>query len=275
MQVSDPILSDADLTQLATIQREALGRRIEQPRVMRVGRKLSDTVYQVDVPNAETPGMIWCRPITPDGSEAEGAPIPVPNSRVPRELLDYGSYVDVGPEGVLDLADLNAHFTGGPPTLRHKTLPLNALEAGLLRPTDPPTMRCVLIGAPYVLDGTLYYPRDRQTKDFSSDVPVADAIGVLLEIDPATATLYYTTSPAFDTVLDLRAALTDYLPRTVSANRFALGYIRLRQGQTAIRSGDILVTNELWGKVSAALATNVRAASARVVLSDGTGVIAG
>jgi hypothetical protein len=225
----------------------------------RVGKILSDGRIQVPAPIAEVgvPGMVWVRPVA---SNEIGDAIPATYSGdalQPNALVDTLPYK--GGLKIIGYAPENAERSGGVVTRQQTPISISQLDYGLLRPLNPPSMRTLVSGANYVLDGTSYLVPNIVSKDFTADIPVSDAVGIMIELDPTTNALTYTSSSAFAIDLNLAEAFADYLTKSVNGARFLVGYVKLYTGVdvTGITRNDILNSPEVLNKSSAGAVAGV------------------
>lgn len=245
------ILSEDDIRDIVQSLRQTLGQAIEIPKVYRLGRLETDGTVTVQVENPEKRGMVWVRNL----GQGAGDAIPAINTSLPTERLIPNSFVKCKPEGgyltIIGESVENADYAGDVVTRPQSWTSLSQFDHGLLRPTDPPSMICLVTAAIRNLDGTLYYADTLPTKDFTADIPGSDAVGVLVEFDPVLETFTYTTSSSFGLDLDLVDAFDTYLTKTANDSRFVCGWVRLYQGQDTVRKSDILTGQEVLFKTTA------------------------
>lgn len=239
------ILSDADLARAREARLATLGDDLRKPEVWRVGRVNADGTITVPVENPEVPGMVYVR----RQGDNVGSAV---HALWKGEPIDANAFVEVKPyKGflrIVDIAPENANRRAGIPLRPQAPISLSQFDYGLLRPTNPPSLECVISEALYEVGGDLNRVGNMLTKDFTADLPGSDAIGILIELDPATATLYYTSSTGFDASLSLLEAFDDYLPVAITEGRYSVGYVKLYTGQTGIRREDILPAQQVFAK---------------------------
>lgn len=247
------ILRPDDIERIRAATREELGTAIEEPRLYRLGKlRQDDGAIEIKVVRNGfvRPGEVWVR-APGDGA---GDAVPAVNTVLSDDQLIFNRWVEVKPYRsglrIVALAPEDVAYAGNVNVSPQRVINDHLLDIGLLRPSQPASMTCVISRAVRNLNNTLYLTAERATKDFTEDIPGADAIGVFIEINPDTGTLHYTNSSSFDPDLSLDEVFDD-LPRTVDADRFAVGYVKLYPGQEAIRRGDILPARDLLAKAGA------------------------
>jgi len=246
------ILNESDLQEMYVAARDTWSTHIETAKTYRVGRVLTDGTVQVYVPNPEIPGMVWVRPYT--SNSLDGEAIPALNVSLTSEEIVPNCFVSVKPSAkgltIVGRAPEDALYREGVPVRPQRPINISQFDVGLLRPMYPVVMRCIVSEAAYTLGNLRYLVLNRDTKDFTADIPVTVglAVGILVEIDPATGTLYYTTGTTFNTNLTLKDVFNVNLIKTVQPGRFASGWVKLYNGMTAITINEVLAAQEVLAK---------------------------
>lgn len=244
-----PILNDGDKAKIHAARRQTLRDDLRKPEVYRVGKIIAEGIVEAYPDPDEFPGQVYVRRLGDNVGEAilavySGAP------------LEANSYVEVVPYRgklrVQGLAPEDGLRRSGVPLRPQSPIDLSQLDYGLLRPTNPPSLRAIITDALRTLEQTVYRTPTLVTKDFTADLPVANAIAVQITLDPTTNTLTYTLSSGFSASLPLVEAFQDFLPKTVSSSAFLIGYVKLYAGQTAITRDDLLPATEIIAKAGGA-----------------------
>lgn len=242
------ILNRDDLRAIEDAQRDTLGNAVETPRVYRLGRKLPDGTPELPVEGR--PGWFWVRPQGEDSGEA----IPANNTGLVQEQIIYGAYVKCAPFGseleIIREAPQNKDYAGSVPAPAQRAVRLDQFNYGLLVPSSPPSMRVSIYEARYVVGDTVYHVPNLLSKDFTADIPATanTAIGVLIELDATTRTLYYTNSSGTFGAGASLLSVFNTLPTTLTDNRFLVGWVKLYQGMSAIARSEILPAQEILSK---------------------------
>jgi hypothetical protein len=198
--------------------------------------------------------MVW---LHGTGEDGQGVDMAInPDGVLPKRLI-FGTPVRYtkrdGRYEVLGLDGLNAlQYLAGVAVAEQSQVELSQLNYGTLQPTQPASMRCIVRGAFYSQNDTLYYVADQYTADFSAspddvdsnpiDIPTinATALAVLVQLDPTTGALSYKQGAEFDAELThTQAFAAGYYPQR-DALRFAIGYVKLVKGITT------LTASHLW-----------------------------
>lgn len=237
-----PILTEADRARIEEGRTATLGDDLRKPEIYRVGRIKPDGTIET-YPEGTT-GEVYVRRL----GDGVGEAIPALYDGQP---IDANAFVEVDfyrrRLRILRYAPENAIRREGVPFRPQTPIDISQFNYGLLRPSSPPSMSAVITGAIRNLNGEIYQTGNTPTKDFTPDIPVADAVGVMIELDPTTGGLTYTLSTAFSPDLSLEAAFS-FLPSSVSATRFLCGYVKLYAGQTTITQADTLPAQEIISK---------------------------
>lgn len=262
-----------------------VGDRLRRPRKARLGNPLSGEVI-VSLEDADQPGMVYLHgvsgavgalsadPEEDDEDKQMTTQAVLPPGLLGDDYLVYGNYVEVvRREGRLrvvggDPAAGNEymHNVKLPP---QRSIVISQVDYGLLRPTTPPTLKILLSGARYILNGTVYDAPTRQSGSLASYRPATAgrAVGVKVEIDPVTATLYYTAGTEFDSSISHADAFSFY-SQTVDDARFLCGWVKVANGQTSITIRDIYHGHELLNKDTGLTMAEI---AARILVDDTTG----
>jgi len=231
---------------------QTLGDVITDTVTMRLGNPaLAANVNRIDVPLTETNGvgMVWVHDITGEG----GATMAENTGAYPLQNKDkiFGRYVQVKRTAnrlqIVGFAREDAGYMHGVNIPDQVPVSIALFSWGLLQPTDPRSMKAFLTQAVY---GGQYLVRSQETKDFTADIPgtAGQALAVLVELDPATGTLYYTNGSAFDATITHENAFTLY-PKSADSTRYTAGWVRLENGMTAVlESKHVYPAQELLSK---------------------------
>jgi hypothetical protein len=228
------IVTSADLSQVEKGTRDVLGTAIEESRTYQVGRPNADGTITIKVASPEVEDMVYIRAPGEPG-DGRGDAIPA-LSDIPPDQLVADMLVEAR------TCDNRLRITRTVASNTNSSV--NATSAqGLLQPTSPASMKCIVQGAARWTGQALLLNASLHTKDFSSDIPHQQAVAVFVQLNPVTNTLLYVTSMRFDAARTLKQVFMTTLPRTVPDDHFPIGYIKLRSGQTAIARVDILNVN--------------------------------
>lgn len=237
-----PILTDADLDRVSEGRRATLRDDLRKPELMRVGKIRADNTIEV---YPDELGEVYVRRL----GDGVGEAIPVLYNGEP---MEPNAFVEVAPYRgrlrIVDYAPENAQRREGVPLRPQAPISISQFDYGLMRPTAPPSMTVVVTSALRNLNGTAHLTGNLPTKSFAGDVPVADAVAVMVELDPTDGSFTYTTSGSFGTDLSLAAAFTAHLPASIGSSRFLCGYVKLYAGQETITREDILPAPEVISK---------------------------
>ncbi len=279
---------------------EAAGGRnssLQQPTRARLGHPVTGLVA-VPIAEADYPGQVWLHgagessPLQDNSSDQrENAPAEVftallKKNTLPENLIKFGTWVRLISVGdILEVDDLDGvaaeeYLFGVPPTAPVVSRPEN-FDYGLLRPTDPPSMRVQISGATYNLGGTLYDVQTVISDDLTaylSSLSAGQAVAVQVTLDPTISALIVTAGSAFtderdrDTGQHNHAALFENYPDTVPFDEFNKGWVVLYQGMQTVQAQDIYARAELYSKDQSQALTMADIAS-RIVTSDGEVVV--
>lgn len=242
------ILDDSDMQEIYAAMRDTWGTSIEKPKLFRLGRLMPDGSVEVKVPTPQRQGEVWVRNL----GEGAGDAVPALNTVLGDHQLIPNDFVEVVPYGgglrIAGRAPESADYSGAVPVRPQRPVDATQIDVLLLRPTQPASMRCMISSAIVNLDGVIRRIPDLLTKDFTGDIPGANAVAVLITVDPATLALSYTTSTSFDAGLTLAQAFDDYLTMSISDSVFGVGWVKLYAGQSDIKRGDILNGAEFLAK---------------------------
>lgn len=190
----------------------------------------------------------------------------------PVRLKKHGSvYEVVGLDGIIA-----AEYLFGFKDRVQRVVKLDQIDYGILRPTNPPSMRVILTGAIYQLENVAYPLGGMLTNDLTSSVPGGDlAIAVKITLDPTTGVLTYTNSASFTNALNHYDVIANY-SKTVPSDEFLVGWIKLHGGMTRIDIEDILNAPEFLNKRSvdpealkSSIIGSIVVADSDVVVSNG------
>ena len=229
--------------------RDTWDNAVEQPKVYRLGRKLSDTQYEI---KGGRPGEVWVRPVT--GPDEVGQAVIAVNTVLSEDQLIYGTFVDVlpwrGGLRIIGRAPEDAEYNGDIVVQQQAYTDASHFLPGLITPSRPASNYVIINETFRVFDSTAYYQPSLLSKDFASDRPAAgNAIGVKLEVDPTTNVITYTNSSSFaETISPLAAFNAGTLSNTVSSGQFLLGYVVLRGSADVIQREDVLTAHEIITK---------------------------
>lgn len=242
------ILDDSDMQEIYAAMRDTWGTAIEKPRIFRLGRLMPDGSIEVKVPSPQRQGEVWVRNL----GEGAGDAVPALNTVLGDHQLIPNDFVEVAPYGgglrIVGRAPESADYSGAVPVRPQRPVDATQIDILLLRPSQPPSMRCMISSGIVNIDGVMRQIPNLLTKDFAGDVPGTNAVAVLITVDPATLALSYTTSTSFDAGLTLAQAFDDYLTTSISDSVFGVGWVKLYAGQSDIKRGDILNGAEFLAK---------------------------
>lgn len=267
---------ELDIKRITDAVQGTFGEAIIQATLYRLGNPITSEV-KIAPGQRQRPGEVWVhRP----GNDPQNA-IRVLNigpGRLPDEKLLYGAFVLVKTQNGLPMitgeAPENSYYTDGAPAAPQRSISAQQLDFGLMKPTDPASMKCLVSGWQYQLNGTIYRVPSLLTADFTANVPSAGlARAVLVELDPVTNTFTNTVGSTFSNTLGHTDAFATYYPKTVNNSRFAVGYVRLQNGQTTIVQDDILPAQELLNKSGSSMGAINCTLSSDYILTSGYSIV--
>lgn len=241
-----------------------LGDQVRRPRVMRLGNPLTGEV-KVSLDDADTPGRVYVHGIggenlsdveTDDENKQTVSQATIPPALISDDYLIYGTPVEVTRKnGLLHIQQLESiganEYLYNVKLRPQRSIDISQIDYGLIRPTAPSSLRVLVTGARYVLNGVAYDVPTLQSASMAGYRPSTRgmAVAVKIEIDPTTAALYYEAGSEFQDTLSHAAAFGDY-PTTISEDRFLCGWIKVKASQTNIQISDIYHAPELLNKTS-------------------------
>lgn len=280
--------------------REALGNAVQIPRLAQLGRELEDGTRQLRVPSSESdqPGLFYFsnlegfqtfsgeailknEAVIPPAYQRYGMPV-----RIVRDDV-LGMWVIEGLDPVLSNAYLSTPDTQPPEPVRlHQILP------SLLDQTEPPSGQLRAMGAPYYVNGVLYYHSTATTGDLLNGTTLdvnavaitppaiaTRARAVLVQRHHTTGALSYKQGAEFDAALNFVSLYTldrggtpgTYLP-LADDGHWTIGYARIQTGQTAIlRQRHIWAVHEILS--SGGAGGEIVTSEGRVVVDDDGNVV--
>lgn len=232
---------------------------IVRPVSARLGNPtLSASQNRIDVPLSivDTPGMVYIYGIEGDPQSFSMALNSGIGQLQERDKI-FGAFIRVRKEGrqwVLAGTDPRAqgeYMYGVDPRVQSPIV-ISQFDFGLLQPTAPASMKCIVSGGIYYINGIPYMVQAQETHDFTSDIPGTggQAKAVLVTLDPTTGALDYTVGSAFDMTLSHFSAFTLYPANPDDDDGvFTIGWVKLINGMTAITgSTHVLPAQELLNK---------------------------
>lgn len=194
-------------------------------------------------------------------------------------LLIFGTPVKVKlSNGIFKITELDdipaAEYLFGLKERLQRSVDISQFDYGLLRPSDPPSLKAIVTTARYVLEDEAYFVPTLETIDFTSEVPnISSGLGkaVLIQLDPITNSLDYTYGGTFDNNEQHYLVFSNY-PNVIDPDKFVIGWIKLYTGMTKIQIADILPSQEILNKSAASIVGIVPAivtAGGDPVVSDG------
>lgn len=246
----------------------SLGDSIREGKSVLLGHPLTGEVA-VSLSKSDFPGLVYIHEALGSAGTDENNPeseeggsfstaLLLPNVIAP-SLLIYNAPVlvakkDDGLWHVIDLDGVKAtEFFYGLKDRLQRSVGLDQVDYGLIRPTSPPSMKVIVSRAKYNIDDIIYSVGAVITVDLSSYVPGSgQAKAIRIDTDPTTRTLSIRDDDdRFDDTLTHEQAFTDHYPVDVTAGLFVNGWIRMYGGMVAIDIPDILVGQEIYTKGSA------------------------
>jgi hypothetical protein len=259
-----------------------LGDSIRSSRIWCIGNPLNPSVIKVPISRIGEPGYVYIHKPLGNLTEVNARPAEfnsppevakLPPGLISDSLLRFGLYVEVKREGkrlVIKGTEsiLGNEYAYGIQERDQRPTDLSLFLPGLIWPTVPASGKVIINPFPSVLDGAVRWTDVLETVDLIDTYApgtAGQAVGVMLEVDPVTSTIYYTASSAFTnpTIADPytahRQAFSNY-PTSVDDGRFFLGYVKVYAGQTEILLPDILPAQEVFSKGASASGGNAAAA---------------
>lgn len=245
---------------------------LRQPSRARLGHPVTGQIF-IPLADADYAGQIWLHEIgeaSPlqdnDSGQRENSPSAIftallKKNTIPENLIKFGTQVRLKVvDNILEVDDLDGitaeEYLVGTPQQTVLTS-LEQIDFALLRPTDPPSGRCIVSGGLYFLDGTAYLVPDLLTSDliaaYASTPGAGQAVAVQVLLDPLTNTLSYTASSAFTDNRDANgisdhAALFGSYPATVSSTKLNIGWAKIYAGMLQVVTEDLLPGSEWISK---------------------------
>jgi hypothetical protein len=185
----------------------------------------------------------------------------LPPGLIPESKVKYGTFVRCVRKGrvfVITGMDwtLGNELEHGVIDRIQRPVDLSLFLAGLIIPNNPADGTVKINPFPSVLGGTAYWTEVLVSSDLIDTYAPAtagQAKAVMIEVDAATGTLYYTASSAFtnpshpDPYSAHRSVFGNY-PTTVNDDRFLVGWVKVYAGQTEVLIPDILPAQEVFSK---------------------------
>lgn len=264
--------------QIATLFEGLLGDSLRPPLLVALGNPQKPANDNIFVPLSESdhPGMVWVHGISGEigeisGNVGEGDQQFVMQAVLTPEkirdgLMVFGTPLYIrrqnGRYHVIGLGgEMANEYLYGLRDRTQRSIDISQFDAGLIRPTAPPTGRVLVTTFPAVVNGTAYRVPTLQSSDliatYEPGLSDGQAKAILIECDAATNTLYYTASSAFTNATH-DAAFTANYPKTITDNRFLVGWVKIHEGMTSIQIADILHGQEVFGKGGGVTLTQVR-----------------
>lgn len=252
---------------VAQIVYDLFGESILEEFSMNLGHPQTGEV-EIDISESESPFMVWVHGVSGvitaiDGDVTDDEEDKSTWTRalckpdaVQSGLLIYGAPVKVQrTRNGLKVAGLDdtraAEFFYGLKERLQRSVDLSQMDTGLIRPTQPATARVLVTAYRCVLNDTAYSVPTLQSPDliaaYEPGLSAGQAKAIMIESDPATATLYLTASAAFNDTTHELAFAANY-PVTVAAGRFLHGWVKIYEGMEIITIPDIFAGQEFYGK---------------------------
>lgn len=192
-----------------------------------------------------------------------GAPVYVSRAKTGRREW----YIDGLQPGLAE------EFFGGRDAQAPTPIYLNQFVPGLVNETAPPSMRVVVFGAPYSLNGEFKWIGTKYSADFTAEVPATagQALYALVEVDFTNDAISIQYGEEFDAGLTHQQTWAadggsgTLFPQPDRA-KFRAGYVKLVSGMTAIRRAHIWAVQEIYTKIDY---TDILIACGEVVTVDG------
>lgn len=268
-----------DLSWISDELSSALGYAISEPEPAYVGNPIT----KEPAFNGDKKGLFWIHGVQPDPDSPFTATSAMPYAA---KFLEYDApvmvqrrvngfvIVDFNPDEIWEFFGDGARYE-----IPQAPITEDQLSFGTIQP-DAPTlsMKVILKGATYYMDGIGYRVLDIRTSVFNGHLDTLDvaisvpttvylANGVLVQVNPKTG-LYSLKQQGFLSTLPLnRAHMLGDLPTTDEGN-FCLGYVRLLKGMASITRDHIWNAPELLSK-SASFDDIITSEGHIVVTSDG------
>lgn len=268
---------------------DSLGDSIREGKSALLGHPLTGEVV-VPLEKADHPGLFYIHGIgstgaVPTNPETDGetswtSALLTPD-KIPTGLLIYNAPVLVQrqDDNLWHITGLDgvkaAEFFFGLKDRPQRSIDISQIDYGLLRPTDPVSMKVIISRANYDFDDIIYLVSSLATIDFTDAVFLLNdgiAQAVRVDINPVTKSIVYTYGDHFADTLTHEEAFDDFYPKEIDVGLFTSGWVRLFGSMTSIDIGDIFHGQELYTKNSgskSAILGAVVTAGGNVVVSDG------
>ena len=259
---------------------DALGTDIAKPVPARIGNPVD---FAIPVEGAKQAGLIWVHGLGDNPQAAE----PALNEAIDAAHLVYNAPVkvkrdDAGLTIVSRDMQLWEQFFAGAVQHDQEPVYLSQIMYGTLLPTEPRSMKALVIGAMYTQGESSYFVSDQFTGDFSAGVldvngsaitiPTTNtrAKAVLVQVSAADGVLSYKVGSEFDAGLSHPAAFAAGYYPSRDTERFRIGYIRLVAGMSAVGYEHLWVVPEF---ISSGFDVDSIVTSVGHVVIDGDGKV--
>lgn len=253
------------------------GTHFKRPRRALLGNPITGEV-KIPKADADYPGQVWLHEaatpyaqVDTDGTAREDDSVSIftgflKANTIPKSQLVLGLPVLIKPMGnIWEVVDQDgiaaAEYLDDSPDLAVRGIDISEIDYGLVRPTNPPSMRVLITEALYNPDGSVYYAGTKQSDNltqYRSGLAAGKARAVQILLDPVTGALSYNASNPFTDNRDSETGLSDhralfaFYPNTVPSALFNIGWVKVYYNMTAVQMTDILPGGEWFTKTGSA-----------------------